>query len=132
MAAMTVARMRVTGRWAAIPSSCAAEWAPKHGLPYSPASSRNPAGWTCSPWQTACTPGKDSTARAGHLFLTAPAAQKGRLIQYAGRILRPYDGNATAEVHVYHDELTGVLALPLAKRAPGYRSLGFPDPETLL
>ena len=65
------------------------------------------------------------------LFLAAPIAQKGRLVQYAGRILRPYDGKATAEVHDYHDELTGVLASSLAKRAPGYTSLGFPDPRKL-
>jgi superfamily II DNA or RNA helicase len=65
------------------------------------------------------------------LFLAAPVAQKGRLVQYAGRILRPYDGKATAEVHDYHDELTGVLASSLAKRAPGYTSLGFPDPRRL-
>jgi superfamily II DNA or RNA helicase len=63
------------------------------------------------------------------LFLAAPVAQKGRLVQYAGRILRPYDGKATAEVHDYHDELTGVLASSLAKRAPGYTCLGFPDPR---
>jgi len=65
------------------------------------------------------------------LFLAAPIAQKGRLVQYAGRILRPYDGKTTAEVHDYHDELTGVLASSLAKRAPGYTSLGFPDPRKL-
>ena len=65
------------------------------------------------------------------LFLAAPIAQKGRLVQYAGRILRPFDGKATAEVHDYHDELTGVLASSLAKRAPGYTSLGFPDPRKL-
>jgi superfamily II DNA or RNA helicase len=65
------------------------------------------------------------------LFLAAPIAQKGRLVQYAGRILRPYDGKATAEVHDYHDELTGVLASSLVKRAPGYTSLGFPDPRKL-
>jgi len=65
------------------------------------------------------------------LFLAAPIAQKGRLVQYAGRILRPYDGKATAEVHDYHDEFTGVLASSLAKRAPGYTSLGFPDPRKL-
>jgi superfamily II DNA or RNA helicase len=63
------------------------------------------------------------------LFLAAPIVQKGRLVQYAGRILRPYDGQATAEVHDYYDELTGVLASSLAKRAPGYTSLGFPDPR---
>jgi superfamily II DNA or RNA helicase len=65
------------------------------------------------------------------LFLGAPIAQKGRLVQYVGRVLRPYDGKATAEVHDYHDELTGVLASSLAKRAPGYTSLGFPDPRKL-
>jgi superfamily II DNA or RNA helicase len=65
------------------------------------------------------------------LFLAAPIAQKGRLVQYAGRILRPYDGKVTAEIHDYHDELTGVLASSLAKRAPGYTSLGFPDPRKL-
>ena len=41
------------------------------------------------------------------------------------------EGKATAEVHDYHDELTGVLASSLAKRAPGYTSLGFPDPRKL-
>ena len=65
------------------------------------------------------------------LFLATPVASKGRLLQYAGRILRPYAGKATAEVHDYHDELTGVLASSLAKRAPGYTSLGFPDPRKL-
>jgi hypothetical protein len=34
-----------------------------------------------------------------------------------------------AEVHDYHDISTGVLASSLAKRAPGYTSLGFPDPR---
>ena len=65
------------------------------------------------------------------LLLAAPVANKGSLLQHAGRILRPYDGKATAEVHDYHDELTGVLASSLAKRAPGYTSLGFPDPRKL-
>jgi len=65
------------------------------------------------------------------LFLAAPVAHKGRLHQYAGRILRPYPGKTTAEAHDYHDELTAVLASSLAKRAPGYTSLGFPDPRNL-
>ncbi len=65
------------------------------------------------------------------LFLAAPIAQKGRLVQYAGRIMRSRQGKATAEVHDYHDELTPVLASSLAKRAPGYTSLGFPDPRKL-
>jgi superfamily II DNA or RNA helicase len=65
------------------------------------------------------------------LFLAAPIAFKGRLVQYAGRILRPRPGKTTAEVHDYHDIATGVLAASLAKRAPGYTSLGFPDPRRL-
>jgi superfamily II DNA or RNA helicase len=66
------------------------------------------------------------------LFLAAPVSYKGRLVQYAGRILRPCKGKETAEVHDYHDELTGVLAAALGKRAPGYVSLGFPDPRRLV
>ena len=58
-------------------------------------------------------------------------AFKGRLVQYAGRILRPYPGKDIVEVHDYHDADTGVLAASLAKRAPGYVSLGFPDPRRL-
>ena len=63
------------------------------------------------------------------LFLAAPIAFKGRLVQYVGRVLRPHPGKTTAEVHDYHDTATGVLASSLAKRAPGYTSLGFPDPR---
>jgi superfamily II DNA or RNA helicase len=66
------------------------------------------------------------------LFLAAPVAFKGRLVQYAGRILRAFPGKTTAEVHDYHDVATGVLASSLAKRAPGYVSLGFPDPRRLI
>ena len=63
------------------------------------------------------------------LFLAAPIAFKGRLVQYAGRILRPHPDKTTAEIHDYHDTATGVLASSLAKRAPGYTTLGFPDPR---
>jgi superfamily II DNA or RNA helicase len=65
------------------------------------------------------------------LFLAAPIAFKGRLVQYAGRILRTHPGKTTAEVRDYHDVGTGVLASSLAKRAPGYVSLGFTDPRKL-
>jgi superfamily II DNA or RNA helicase len=65
------------------------------------------------------------------LFLTAPIAFKGRLVQYVGRVIRPHPGKITAEVHDYHDVLTRVLASSLAKRAAGYTSLGFPDPRRL-
>jgi superfamily II DNA or RNA helicase len=65
------------------------------------------------------------------LFLAAPIAFKGRLVQCVGRVLRAYPGKTSAEVHDYHDVGTGVLASSLAKRAPGYVTLGFPDPRTL-
>jgi len=65
------------------------------------------------------------------LFLAAPVANKGSLTQYAGRILRSHENKTTAEVHDYLDERTGVLAAMLAKRAPGYASLGFSDPRRL-
>jgi superfamily II DNA or RNA helicase len=64
-----------------------------------------------------------------NLFLAAPISFKGRLVQYAGRILRPHPGKTTAEVHDYHDTLTPVIASSLKRRAPGYVSLGFPDPR---
>jgi superfamily II DNA or RNA helicase len=66
------------------------------------------------------------------LFLATPVAFKGRLVQYAGRVLRGHPGKITAEVHDYHDPATPVLASSLAKRAPGYVALGFPDPRTLI
>ncbi|WP_312875947.1 TOTE conflict system archaeo-eukaryotic primase domain-containing protein [Arthrobacter terrae] len=65
------------------------------------------------------------------LFLAAPISFKGRLVQYAGRITRPFPGKTQASIHDYYDELTPVLASSLAKRAPGYISLGFPDPRRM-
>jgi hypothetical protein len=64
-------------------------------------------------------------------LIAAPLFKPARVVQYAGRILRSCDGKSTAEVHDYHDELTGVLSAALAKCAPGYTSLGFPDPRRL-
>lgn len=65
------------------------------------------------------------------LFLAAPVRWKGRLVQCAGRILRPYPGEQAAEVHDYHDAATGVLASTMTGRAHGYTSLGFPDPRRI-
>jgi hypothetical protein len=45
-------------------------------------------------------------------------------------VLRPAPGKYVVEVHDYHDAETGVLRSSLRKRAPGYVSLGFPDPRT--
>jgi superfamily II DNA or RNA helicase len=51
------------------------------------------------------------------------------VVQYAGRVLRAHPGKQTAEVHDYHDVEVPLLAAALTKRAPGYLSLGFPDPR---
>lgn len=63
------------------------------------------------------------------VFLAAPIASKGRLVQNVGRILRAHPGKSSVQVHDYHDVLTPVLASSLARRAPGYVALGFPDPR---
>jgi superfamily II DNA or RNA helicase len=63
------------------------------------------------------------------LFLAAPVGYKGSIVQWAGRILRARPGKTTAEIHDYHDIRTPVLAASLARRAPGYTHLGFPDPR---
>jgi superfamily II DNA or RNA helicase len=65
------------------------------------------------------------------LFLAAPVSFKGRLVQHVGRVIRPYPGKTVSTVHDYYDESTPVLAASLNKRAPGYVSLGFPDPRKL-
>ncbi|WP_255557225.1 DEAD/DEAH box helicase [Paeniglutamicibacter sp. Y32M11] len=63
--------------------------------------------------------------RLDTLFLAAPISFKGRLVQYAGRITRPYPGKSTAMIHDYIDVLTPVIARAYDKRAPGYATLGF-------
>lgn len=65
------------------------------------------------------------------MFLAFPMRWKGDVEQYVGRILRPYPGKATAEVHDYYDAETGVLANMLKGRAPGYTKRGFPDPRRI-
>ncbi|MFY1621234.1 hypothetical protein [Micromonospora sp. WMMD736] len=66
------------------------------------------------------------------LFLAAPITFKNRLVQYIGRVTRPYPTKTTATVHDHHDELTPVIASSLRKRAPGYTTMGFPDPRKML
>ncbi|MEU0559381.1 DEAD/DEAH box helicase family protein [Dactylosporangium sp. NPDC006015] len=59
------------------------------------------------------------------LFLAAPVAYDGLLVQCAGRVIRAAPGKAVAEVHDYYDRATPILAASLQRRMPGYRALGF-------
>lgn len=59
------------------------------------------------------------------LFLAFPAAFKGKLVQYTGRILRAHPGKQKAIVYDYVDSGVPVLKAMFAKRLRAYRSLGF-------
>src|SRR5262249_46070770 len=66
------------------------------------------------------------------LFLAAPVPFNNRLVQFIGRVHRPYPSKTTRTVDDYHDELTPVIASSLKKRAPGYIKMGFPDPRKMV
>ena len=62
------------------------------------------------------------------VFLVFPMKFKGRVIQYVGRVLRPYPGKTSIEVHDYVDTRVPVLAYTHTERCTGYASLGFQSP----
>jgi len=59
-----------------------------------------------------------------HLFLAFPFSWKGKLIQYIGRVQRPYEGKTQAVVHDYFDDQVSMLKIMYYKRLRTYRSLG--------
>ncbi len=70
---------------------------PRTGQRRSPAFSRQPGGPPLLAVATGPYAGEGfGCPPLDTLFLAAPAAQKGILLQYAGRILRPYDGTLDA------------------------------------
>lgn len=68
--------------------------------------------------------------RLDTLFMTFPVAAKGRIVQYAGRILRPHPGKEVVEVHDYVDPDTPMLASMWRKRQAAYKHLGFATSTT--
>ncbi len=65
------------------------------------------------------------------LFLAFPIAFKGRIVQYAGRVLRPAQGKTRVEVHDYVDVRVPVLARMHARRLPAFAGLGLDARPTL-
>ena len=64
------------------------------------------------------------------LFLAFPMAFKGKLVQYTGRLLRPYPGKRRVTVYDYADSAIPVLHSMHTKRLTTYRTLGFADLPT--
>ncbi|OHC65243.1 MAG: hypothetical protein A2040_08905 [Rhodocyclales bacterium GWA2_65_19] len=63
--------------------------------------------------------------RLDTLFLTFPVAFKGKMIQYAGRIMRESPGKTDAEVYDYVDVRAPVLKHMFFRRQKAYKALGF-------
>jgi superfamily II DNA or RNA helicase len=62
--------------------------------------------------------------QADTLFLTFPISFKGKLIQYLGRIMRPYPGKIVARVYDYADVSVPVLRQMHLRRLKTYAVLG--------
>ncbi|HEU4591847.1 MAG TPA: DEAD/DEAH box helicase family protein [Steroidobacteraceae bacterium] len=63
--------------------------------------------------------------RLDTLFLLMPISWKGTLAQYVGRLHRDHDSKREVIVYDYVDSTVSVLARMAAKRATGYRALGY-------
>lgn len=59
------------------------------------------------------------------LFMAFPVAFKGKLVQYAGRIMRELPSKTTAEIYDYVDAQVPVLKHMFFRRQKTYKSLGF-------
>lgn len=59
------------------------------------------------------------------LFLLMPISWRGTLAQYVGRLHRDHDSKREVVVYDYVDSAVPVLARMAAKRAAGYRALGY-------
>jgi superfamily II DNA or RNA helicase len=59
------------------------------------------------------------------VFLTTPLSYKGRLVQYAGRIQREYEGKDEVRIYDYLDINVPVLKKMHAKRLKTYRIMGY-------
>ena len=124
------ARQRTARRWAMTRSSSRAAWAPKPVLP---------------PWPGCTRAGRPAAARRGHRAICRgrlrlpdprhPVPRRPGQVERTARPVRrahpaPPPRQATAEIHDYHDSHRRARR-NTGQRAPGYTSLGFPDPRKL-
>ena len=89
-----------------------------------------PAGRRCSSSLPGPTPGKGSTARRWTPCSSPRPSPEGTPPQYAGRILRPYDGKTTAEVHDYYDEQAASSPHRSPNAPPGTPASASPTPAS--
>jgi superfamily II DNA or RNA helicase len=54
-----------------------------------------------------------------------PLSFKGRLIQYAGRLHRDYEGKSSARIYDYLDENSPLTRAMFRRRSVGYRQMGY-------
>jgi len=66
------------------------------------------------------------------IFLTTPLSYKGRLVQYAGRIQREYEGKEEVRIYDYLDINVPVLKKMYAKRLKTYKMMGYNIEETIV
>lgn len=59
------------------------------------------------------------------LILAMPISFKGRLVQYAGRLHRPFEGKSTVTIYDYIDSCSGLTISMYRKRLAAYRSMGY-------
>ncbi len=59
------------------------------------------------------------------LFLTLPVSFKGRIIQYAGRLHRAYEGKSNIQIYDYSEADHPLTSHMLRKRMTAYRSMGY-------
>jgi len=59
------------------------------------------------------------------LFLTFPVSFRGRIVQYAGRLMRQWEGKSEVRIYDYPDIKVSVLRKMYGKRLKAYRDLGF-------
>ncbi len=63
--------------------------------------------------------------RLDTLFLVMPFSFKGKMVQYAGRLHRKYDGKTEVRIYDYVDHMVPVLQKMYKKRLRAYKTLGY-------